>query len=386
MPTSLRMGLYYAGIFIGTGASLPYMSVWFHDHGLNGAQIGMILSAPMLGRLFSGPALAVSADGFKLRRTPLMLLGFGSGLAFGAIALFQGFPVWLLCWLAGACLQGGMSPLGDVMTLRLAAREGFAYGPARSVGSMAFVVGNLLGGVVLASFGSGAILAWTVAAALLSGVFARLLLPPEPVHEGGAAPASRSDRWAGLGQLLRDRTFMLIIVSAGLIQATHAFYYVFSSLLWQGQGISDFVIGALWATGVIAEIGFMLMAERIRRRVGPERLILIGGVAALLRWCASPLVLPPLLLFPLQALHALSFTATFIGSLQLIQLRAPARFASAAQSLATTLSSGLLIGLATLASGPLFDRFGSLGYLAMAVMALAGVIGAARLPRALSRA
>lgn len=385
MRTPLRMGLYYAGIFVGTGASLPYMPVWFRDHGLSGAQIGMILAAPMLGRLFSGPALAVWADGFRLRRTPLMLLGFGSGLCFGGLAVVSGFPAWLVCWLIAACLQGGMSPLGDVLTLRLAAREGFAYGPARSVGSMAFMVGNLAGGAALAAFGSVAVLAWTVTAALLSGAVARLLLPAEPVHEGGAI-ASRADRWAGLGQLLRNRAFMLVIVSAGLIQATHAFYYGFSSLLWRAQGISDTVVGALWATGVLVEIGFMLLSERIRRRVRPETLILVGGLAAVFRWCASPWVLPAVLLFPLQGLHALSFTATFIGSLQLIQQTAPARYASAAQSLATTLSGGLLIGLATLASGPLFDHFRSLGYLAMAAMALLGVAGALRLPAVLKRA
>lgn len=385
MRTPLRMGLYYAGIFVGTGASLPYMPVWFRDHGLSGAQIGMILAAPMLGRVFTGPALAVWADGFRLRRTPLMLLGFGAGLAFGSIAMVSGFPLWLVCWLVAACLQGGMSPLGDVLTLRLAAREGFAYGPARSIGSVAFVVGNLVGGAVLAAAGSSAILAWTVTAALLSGVVARLLLPTEPVHEG-EAPASRSDRWAGVGHLLRDRTFMLIIGSAGIIQATHAYYYGFSALLWRRQGIAESMIGALWATGVVVEIGFMLLAERIRRRVRPEQLILIGGLAALFRWSFSPFALPAPLLFPLQGLHALSFTATFIGSLQLIQLRAPGRYASAAQSLATTLSGGLLIGLATLASGPLFDHFKSMGYLAMAAMALLGVAGALRLPAALKRA
>ncbi len=385
MRTPLRMGLYYAGIFVGTGASLPYMPVWFHDHGLSGGEIGLVLSAPMFGRVLSGPALAVWADGFRFRRTPLMLLGFGAGLAFGAIAMVSGFPAWLACWLIAACLQGGMSPLGDVLTLRLAAREGFAYGPARSVGSMAFMIGNLVGGAVLAAFGSVAILAWTVTAALLSGTIARLLLPAEPVHESGAI-ASRADRWSGLGELLRNRAFMLVIVSAGLIQATHAFYYGFSSLLWRREGISDGVIGALWATGVLVEIGFMLMAERIRRRVRPETLILIGGIAAVFRWLASPLTLPAALLFPLQGLHALSFTATFIGSLQLIQQTAPARYASVAQSLATTLSGGLLIGFATLASGSLYDHFGSKGYLAMAALALLGVAGALRIPATLKRA
>lgn len=37
------------------------------------------------------------------------------------------------------------------------------------------------------------------------------------------------------------------------------------------------------------------------------------------------------------------------------------------------------MGLATIASGPLFDRFGTQGYLLMAGMSIAGLLGAVRL-------
>jgi PPP family 3-phenylpropionic acid transporter len=66
-----------------------------------------------------------------------------------------------------------------------------------------------------------------------------------------------------------------------------------------------------------------------------------------------------------------------------VQKLAPPESASAAQSLSASLSSGLLMGLATLASGPLFDAYGARGYLAMAVMAGVGLAGAFRLQRRL---
>ena len=47
------------------------------------------------------------------------------------------------------------------------------------------------------------------------------------------------------------------------------------------------------------------------------------------------------------------------------------------------LSAGLLIGLATAASGPLYDRFGAGGYWAMAAMAVAGLFAAIPLRRRL---
>lgn len=376
MPQTLRLGLYYATIFIGTGVSLPYMPVWFRAHGLTGAQIGLLLSVPMLARIVNGPALAVWADGFRLRRTPLILLGIGAGLAYAAVGLLQGFWPWLAAWLVASALLSAMPPLADVMTLRAARAGGFNYGLPRGVGSLAFVVGNLgMGALLSRHFPVDAVVVWTAAAALSAGALARLLLPAQPVHEDGETPRRR-DRWKGVGALLTNRPFLLAVGSAALIQATHAFYYAFSALIWRGQHISDSLIGALWAVGVAAEIGFMWFLEPWRRRVGPEKLVIAGGLAALARWTAMAFSPPLWALFPLQALHALSFTATFMGSLALIERLAPREHASAAQTVSSALSGGLLIGLATLLSGAVFDWAGPLGYLSMSLLTAIGLAGA----------
>lgn len=378
MSRALLLGLFYCSIFIGTGASLPYMPVWFRAEGLSGAQIGMILAAPMLARLVITPALAVWADGFTLRRTPMMLLGAAAGVCYGLIGVVSGFWPWLVFWLAASSFLSTVVPLGDVLTLRRARAEGFNYGLPRGIGSMAFVVANIGMGALLARTGPGPVIVWICAAGLLSGLASRFLLPPDPVHEDGERP-DRRDRWRGVSDLLRNRPFLLAVVSTSLIQATHAFYYAFSALLWKGQGLSATVVGLLWATGVAVEIAFMWFLEPWRRRVGPETLVVIGGVAALVRWTAFAFAPPLWLLFPLQALHALSFAAVFMGSLQLIERHAPARSASAAQTISSAVSGGLVVGLATLASGPLFDAARERGYLGMSVLALMGLAGAWRL-------
>ena len=59
----------------------------------------------------------------------------------------------------------------------------------------------------------------------------------------------------------------------------------------------------------------------------------------------------------------------------------PPREASSAQTLSASLSFGLATGLATMASGWLYARVQGLGYLVMAVMAVAGALVALTLPR-----
>src|SRR5262249_38319005 len=140
-------------------------------------------------------------------------------------------------------------------------------------------------------------------------------------------------------------------------------------LLWRRQGLPQSLIGLLWGFGVTAEVLFMWFLEPWRRRLGPTRLLLVGGAGAVLRWSLMALAPGPLALFPIQALHALTFSATFMASLRLIEQLSPPESASAAQTLNSVCSGGVMMGAATLASGPLFDALGFGGYWAMAAMA-----------------
>lgn len=378
MSSAVRLGLCYSAIFVGTGAAAPYMPVWFAEQGLSGAQIGLILSLPMLARVITAPALAVWADSFVLRRTPLILLGLATAVGYLLMAAPFGFLWWLAVWFVAASAFSTLSPLADVIVLARARIEGFNYGWPRGIGSAAFIVANVSAGALLVATSSDVVLLWIVAAALASAAAARLLLPKDPVLEHGGVAKLR-ERLAGVGALLRDRLFLLVVLSVGLIQSAHAFYYGFSALAWKAQGIPEHLTGVLWGVGVAVEIAFMWFLEPWRRRIGPRRLLVIGGLAALVRWTAYAFAPPLWLLFPLQGLHALSYAATFLASLQLVERLSTPGNVTAAQTINSAFSGGLLAGLATLASGPLFDSHGAGGYLLMTAMSLAGVAGALRL-------
>ncbi len=358
-----------------TGVYSPYLSVWLRAGGLSGGEIGAIIAAPLLARAAVGPLLAHWADRFQLRRTPILWMSLAAAVLFAAMMATRGFWAWFVLWLVGSSLFSACSPLADVIALRRAAREGFPYAFARGIGSAAYIVANMGAGALMAPFGAGVVMIWTTAGAILSTVCAPILLPPERVADAAARPEGKG----GTRALLGDPLFMLAVGSVGLIQAAHAFYYSFSTLVWRAQGLGAPLIGLLWGVGVGAEVIFLYLGEGVRRRLGPERMLILGGVGAVVRWTAFALSPPVWLLFPLQALHALSFTATFIASLQLVERLSPPEHASAAQSVNAALYAGVLIGAATLVSGPLFDHAGAHGYLAMSLLAAVGLAGALRL-------
>jgi PPP family 3-phenylpropionic acid transporter len=374
-----RMALFYAVTFAGTGVSLPFIGRWFSAHGLSGGEIGVVLGAPMLARLVTGPLVAVWADSFKLRRTAIGFLGLAAFGAYAAIGLTRGLAAWLALWFVAATAIGNIIPLSDVLALRRARREGFTFSVPRGFGSFAFILANVGMGWLLNRQSTDVVLVWITAAAAATSLAAVVVLPKEPVSDAG--PVSRSARFEGLGRLVGNPTFMVAILSIGLIQAAHAVYYGFSALIWKAQGLADSTTGLLWGVGVGAEIVFLWFFEPWRRKVGPRTLLILSGVGAAARWTAYAFLPPLWMLWPLQLLHALSFTACYIGGLHLVEELAPPDTLSAAQTLSSALSAGVLIGLATIMSGALYDRYGALAYLGMTVMVLIGLFGAIRLGR-----
>jgi PPP family 3-phenylpropionic acid transporter len=378
MSPTLRLGLFYSAIFVGVGVSSPYFPVWLRHRGLSGAEIGFIISLPLIARAFTAPVIAVWADSLRLRRTALALIAAAVAGIYALIALPFGFAWWAVTWFAASSAFATVPPLTDVLALRMARRDGFNFGWPRGMGSAAFIVGNVVMGAIIARGSPEMVLVWMAGAAGLTAIAARFVLPPDPVHEAGAAP-TRAERFGGLSELLRDRGFMTAVIACGLIQSAHAFYYSFSTLTWKQQGIPESLTGLLWGVGVAAEIVFLWFLEPWRRALGPRRLLIVGGSGAVVRWTAYAFSPPLWLLFPLQALHMLSYAATFLASLQLVQSLAPPRHASAAQALNSALSGGVLAGLATIASGWLFDHVGAKGYLLMAAMCALGLLAALRL-------
>ena len=218
-------------------------------------------------------------------------------------------------------------------------------------------------------------------AALMAGA-AAWVLPAEPVSDG--APVAGRERFRGLGRLAADPGFMIAIFAVGCVQAAHAFYYGFSAIAWKAQGIPENMTGLLWAFSVVVEIAFMWWAEPWRRAkgIGPWTVLGLGSAAAMVRWTALAFAPPLWMLWPLQTLHALTFAATYLAGVQLVEQLSPPGSQTAAQTLSSVLSAGVLIGLATLAAGPLYDAWGVGGYLAMTGLAAMGGLAALTARRA----
>jgi PPP family 3-phenylpropionic acid transporter len=255
--------------------------------------------------------------------------------------------------------------LAEAYALRGLAQVGRAYGPVRLWGSAAFIGGSLGAGWIIDSLAPGNLI-WLIAAGMSASAMAAVGLAPLPAK----MPLMDAPE-PSYGGLLRTPAFAMVAAAAGLIQASHAVYYGFSSLDWKAAGLDGASVGVLWAIGVAAEITLFAFSGRLPLWLRPPALLLAGGLGASLRWTIMALDPATAALPFLQCLHGLSFGATHLGAIGFVARAVPAGRAATAQgSLAVVLGGTMALSMSL--SGWLYENFGGQAYAAMGLMAAAG--------------
>lgn len=373
-----RLALFYAVYFMATGLYLPFYPVWLAARGMDEASIALILAAPLFARVIAGPLFGFWADQARDRRHPIRLFSLMTVSVFSFLGFGETFLALLLLTLFGALFAYSILPLADAFTMSGARALQADYGRIRLWGSLAFIGANFVGGYALDLWGVaqfhvmliGVYGALLVVSFLLPDV--RHLAADKPEHamtDGGCAPEK-----AGFLPFMRRYPSLLLLMLAGaVLQASHVVYYGFSSLIWQSHGMTTTTIGLLSGFGVLAEIGFFFVSKTWSKRLSIETLFLIGATGSMIRWIGLSLDPTGFLLWPLQALHALSFAFVHFATVSVISARLPDRRTAYGQSLYFTIN-GILMASAMYLSGLTVPSYQAGAYLFMAGASFTGLL------------
>lgn len=366
MIYAARLGALYAGMFLVIGILMPFWPVWLEARGLSHTEIGLIFAAGSTVRVFTGPLAARLADRTGERKRFIVFLTLAAFCLYLPFYFLENF--WSI-FLLQACLFGALGPLmpmAETLTMTGVRQHNLDYGRIRLWGSIAFIVGA--SGIGFFLKGADPNLIWmSVVGALGFYVVAAWFVPDFRVAPGHAdnAPVSR---------VIGDKTFLVFILATACIQGSHALYYTFGTLNWLRMGLSEGVIGLLWAEGVVAEVILFVFAAGTIRRLGPARLIALGGLACLIRWPLTAMVDDLALIALLQILHAFTFGAAHLGAIYFIADRMPEDISTTAQTIYALCVSGIGVGVMSWVSGHLYEAQHGEAFIWMGVMGGIGMV------------
>jgi len=358
-------GLYLA-LYLHYGF-FAFIPLWLKTMGALPGEIGVLLAIPLVLRLLTVAPFSAWAGRRGKVRDAIMVTAL---LSAGLILLLLGHPDHLgriAVVLVFSIMWDQLPVLTDAYAVMSVRSRGLDFGRMRVWGSIAVVVSTASAGWVFGVTGIEA-LPWLVALLLLLPAIVAPLLPPD--RNMAAVEAGAEGKWR---DVIADRKLMRAMGAAALIMGSHGVISSFGAIQWSAQGISTGMIGTLQAFAVSAEIlAFWFGAKALGRR-DPSLLICIAAAAAAMRWIIMASNPGLGILFAVQMLHGITSTGAILGTMLVIAARVPVQTSAAAQGLNAVLL-GLALAISTAGSGLLWSYGISMAYLAMAVLAAAGMV------------
>ncbi|MDP2376493.1 MFS transporter [Reyranella sp.] len=375
--TGLRLAGYGAAYFFAAGAFMSYWPVWLRDRGVTDTEIGTLFMSRQIISVIATLSVGWIAHRLGGPRGVLVTLGLAAIVMVVAYDFSTSFLAIFIVTMIWGFMWSPPMPLYDGVLVTETKRHGLDYARVRMWSSVAFIGGTFVAGIAVDRYGPPWVLYVGMASIVLLAPFA-LLLPAAPTRMLGAEHAHAAFK---VGDLLRQRPFLLFLMATGLCAASHSVLYSFGTLTWRDAGIDDITISALWAESVAIEIVLMLFGGWLLARLGVCGLIALGLAAGMVRWTAMAFTTELWALVLLQALHSCTFAANHLGAMAFLQRALPAHGAAIGQSLYYALGTGATQALVYQFSGLLYAQYGQHAFLAMTLVSAVGMVALIALAR-----
>ncbi|HEY5630335.1 MAG TPA: MFS transporter [Candidatus Limnocylindrales bacterium] len=362
MPPIWRAAIAYIVYFFATGASFPYLPVYYRALGLGLGTIGLLAALSAATQLAAAPAWGALADVFG--RSRLTLPGAAIVAASGALTLAlvrEPIPVILAVVVLSAGLAG-ISPILDARTIELLGSDRARYGRVRAWGSVSFVVSAAACGLLLDARGTGALFLVYVPALALTALIA-FSVPRRP-------SARQASLRRGAYQLIREPRMGRFLLGSLLVWMSLSAINGFYSIQIVALGGTPSLVGVAWVIGALVEIPIMWTFPRLARQFGAERLLVTGSVIFAARAMLAGFAPKAEILVAVAPLEGAGFGLFFVGGVGFVAARAPTGLTGTAQGVFSA-TTGLSTILGTIAAGLLASALSIPG-----MFATAGVVGA----------
>jgi len=313
----------------------PYLSLYLEAEGYSLFEIAQLLSLLMITKMVAPMIWGGLADRYN---KSVLLVRLGALMTFICyIGFFWAHSFWsiALVIVLYSFFWNAVLPQIEVLTLYNLAAQRNRYSRIRLWGSVGFIFSVALCGWLFDILGIGYfpwVLLLLISAILLSSLFS--------YNEVDSSKRNDTSGHSFKRQLLRPLVILFFLVSF-LLQVSHGAYYTYFSIYLASLEYTKFQIGWLWALGVIAEVVMFVVMHRWLKKSAIINIMLISLILTFIRWGMTAFYADSLYIIAiLQCLHAFSFGAMHVASIQFVHEKFEQHHQGRAQALYSSMGFG----------------------------------------------
>jgi PPP family 3-phenylpropionic acid transporter len=331
-----------------------------------------MLSFFQLSRIFAPNIWGWLADRTEKRSLWIKLTAFFGCLGFFGVFWADNFFEVFLIMMAMSIFTSSTLPLAESLTLsHLAATNGH-YSRIRAWGSFGFIVASFGFGFIFDFLGIQHLLLTLLITQALIFVFSYGI--PEKAY--------KKEKKTNLSffNILKNKEVICLLSSCALMVTSHGLLYNFFSIYLDEQGYSNSSIGFLWSLGVLCEIMVFLSMPKILKFLNFKQILMISLFIAVIRFFIIGNYVDFLILIILaQMMHAFTFGAFHVASIEMVNKFFPGKNHAKGQALYNSITYGVGGALGGLGGGFVIQTYSaSSAFLLSALFPLLGLIIVAR--------
>lgn len=377
--------LFFANFAAFSGFAV-FRNVYLEEMGMSGSamgQIGFLLTATGVA---VQPVWGVLTDYLHAEAPVLVVGGVVSALGLFAYPIAAELATPFVLVAAGTAVYSAFrAPIVPVANALVLSR-GYDYGTVRAFGSVAFGIGSLGFGFLVAALGVSSVV---YCYALGMGALVVVVLSlPESADTGDRDDGSddQSDGAALSGAaraLVTNYDFLVVLVLGFLVglstRGGSAFFAVYmraveaSAVVGPVRLTADGLTGAAWALKTLFEAVAFVYAVRLSWSY--RSVLVAGGAAVTLPNLVYGLTTRPWAVVAVQAVGGLGYGLYYVASVEFVHVVARGRVTSTAQTVFTGVGLGLGGAAGQVVAGELYDLLGiQRMYVVVAVLGFAGAL------------
>ena len=339
------IGLFYFGFF-AIGSMMPLLSQYLKNIGLDGTEIGTIVSLTSLISIIVQPFWGIMCDKTQKTKKILIIITLITIIVSGLIPLFKGYYFVILIFVLLYLFMSGIGPIIET----IAVNSDTDYGRIRQWGAVGFAMAVLISGIIADSYG----LKWIFIILSISYIIALFFIKPIKIKSSPYV----GRQIQGIGQLMRNKKYLIFLISTFFISGSIDGNNIFFGLLYENLGGTITGIGIAFLLFAGSEAPFMKWAYIGIRKWGIENILIFSAVISIFRFLWYSTSPSPTLVLIFFMIQGISFGTYIVSAAQFIKENTKEESRATAMAVYASSSMGFGGMVCKFISGIILDYLG----------------------------
>ena len=353
-----RLSTYAAFLIFNTAFFMmdtvsSYFSIYLNDLQFTKTMIGAVTSVSALAAMAVQPVFGAMMDRSRSRTRVLQILILLTAVLYPLLLLNSSFAYILVMYTVYFIFRRLQPALNTTLSVEFAEQHGRYYGPIRMMGAVGYTLMMTLISYIAGIEGGVVRTFWVYSIICLGNILILFFLPSMPGHN-----LNRGRQRISPFSLLKNRGVILLILYHVLMASAngigHTYFPIFAT---HDMGSSNALYGVMVTVGSLLEIPFLFLADRIIRRIGAKKTVVILGLLTAFRWGNAYLAVNAGQLFITQGFNFVNILEGVVIAVLISRLVQP-ELKTVAQTLVATVQGVVGILVSSMLGGLLADHFG----------------------------